>query len=176
IKRHTQVIELPGNTDYRLRILEQSEIFHHPLDDNAEQVMTRAFNRMAAECELDHELAINGRVFQAKRRGDSIIWFEFEELCQKPRGGIDYIEIARAFNTVVISNTPQLGESDSNEARRFITLVDEFYDRNVNLLISAEVPIKELYTGRKLGFEFERTISRLTEMQTHDYLGRPHLP
>ena len=176
IKQNTQVIELPGNTDYRLRILEQSEIFHYPLDAAADRVMTESFNRMAAECELNHDLDINGRNFHARRRGDGIIWFEFEELCDKPRGGIDFIEIARAFNTVVLSNMPRLGEDDSNAARRFVIMVDEFYDRNVKLLISAAVPIKELYVGRKLEFEFQRTASRLTEMQSHDYLALPHLP
>jgi cell division protein ZapE len=176
LRRHTRVLHLAGGTDFRLRILEQSEIFHHPLDDDAERVMTRAFERMAAECELNHDLEINGRMFHARRRGDGVIWFEFGELCERPRGAVDYIEIARAFNTVVVSNMPALGEEDADAARRFITLVDEFYDRNVKLLLSADAPISQLYTGRKLAFEFERTRSRLTEMQSHDYLARPHLP
>jgi cell division protein ZapE len=175
IKQQTNVVELTGDTDFRLRILEQSEIYHYPLDAASDVVMTQSFNRMAAECELNHDLDINGRNFHARRRGDGIIWFEFDELCDKPRGSVDYIEIARAFNTVVLTNMPQLGEEDSNAARRFVTLVDEFYDRNVKLLISAAVPPKELYTGRRLSFEFERTVSRLTEMQSHDYLARPHL-
>ena len=97
-------------------------------------------------------------------------------MCEKPRGSIDYVEIARAFNTVVLSNMPQLAEEDANAARRFITLVDEFYDRNVKLLLSAEAAIPALYSGKKLAFEFERTKSRLTEMQSHEYLARPHLP
>jgi len=176
IKRHTRVFELPGQLDFRLRILEQSEIFHYPLDESAERVMTASFNRMTADCELNHDLEINGRNFHARRRGDGVIWFEFEELCGKPRGSVDFIEIARAFNTVVLSNMPQLGDDDSDATRRFVTLVDEFYDRNVKLLISAETPIKELYLGRKLGFEFGRTVSRLVEMQSLEYLARPHLP
>ena len=176
IKKHTEVIELAGETDYRLRILEQSEIFHHPLDEAADRVMTECFERMSAECELNHDLDINGRTFHARRRGDGVIWFEFAELCEKPRGSLDYIEIARAFNTVVLSNVPKLEEEDSNAARRFITLVDEFYDRNVNLLVSAAAPVEALYSGRLLEFEFQRTASRLTEMQSHDYLARPHLP
>lgn len=176
IKQHTKVLELGGDTDFRLRILEQSEIFHCPLDDSAEQLMTVSFDRMTAECELAHDLDFNGRSFHARRRGDGVIWFDFRELCDKPRGSADFIEIARAFNTVMLSNMPQLREEDANAARRFITLVDEFYDRNVKLLISAEKPIDELYTGRKLSFEFQRTASRLTEMQSHDYLARPHLP
>ena len=176
IRQHTRIFNLDGSTDYRLRILEQSEIFHHPLDEAAERVMATAFERIAAECEMNHDLEINGRNFHARRRGDGVIWFEFEELCEKPRGSIDYIEIARTFNTVVISNMPQLAGEDDNAARRFVTLVDEFYDRNVKLLLSAAVPIPELYTGKKLSFEFERTRSRLTEMQSHDYLKLPHLP
>jgi len=176
IKQNTQIIELSGSIDYRLRILEQSEIFHYPLDATADQVMTSSFSRMAAECELNHDLDINGRNFHARRRGDGIIWFEFGELCEKPRGTIDYIEIARAFNTVLLSGMPGLEEADENAARRFIALVDEFYDRNVKLLISAAVPVRELYKGRMLAFEFQRTASRLIEMQSHDYLARPHLP
>jgi cell division protein ZapE len=176
LKQHTRVLKIGGDTDFRLRILEQSEIFHHPLDELADHVMTAAFDRMTADCELNHDLDINGRNFHARRRGDGVIWFEFEELCEKPCGAVDYIEIARAFNTVLVSNTPQFADEDANAARRFITMVDEFYDRNVKLLMSAAVPIKELYTGSKLAFEFERTASRLTEMQSHDYLARPHLP
>jgi len=176
IKRNTRVIQLAGHTDFRLRILEQSEIFHYPLDESADRVMTESFNRMTAECELNHDLDINGRNFHARRRGDGVIWFEFEELCGKPRGTIDFIEIARAFNTVFLSNMPQLGEEDSDAARRFVNLVDEFYDRNVKLLISADAPIGELYRGRKLEFEYQRTLSRLIEMQSLDYLARPHVP
>jgi cell division protein ZapE len=176
IKQNTRVLQLAGNTDFRLRILERSEIFHHPLDTAADTVMTENFDRMAADCELDHDLEINGRTFHARRRGDGIIWFEFEELCRKPRSSIDYIEIARAFNTVLLSGMPRLREEDANEARRFITMVDEFYDRNVKLLITAEAAISDLYDGRKLAFEFERTASRLTEMQSHSYLAQPHLP
>ena len=176
IKQRARVLELGGNTDFRLRILEQSEIFHFPLDDSAERLMAVSFDRMTAECELAHDLDINGRNFHAQRRGDGVIWFDFRELCDKPRGSADYIEIARAFNTVMLSGVPQLLEEDANAARRFIIMVDEFYDRNVKLLISAEKPIEELYTGRMLAFEFQRTASRLIEMQSHDYLARPHIP
>lgn len=176
LRRNTRVLELGGGTDYRLRILEQSEIFHHPLDEAADAAMAKAFERMAADCELNHDIEINGRNFHAQRRGDGVIWFDFDELCGKPTGAIDYIEIARAFYAVVISNVPQLDEEHSDAARRFITLVDEFYDRSVKLLISAETPIDRIYAGKRLAFEFERTRSRLTEMQSHDYLAKPHLP
>lgn len=175
LKQHTRVMHLQGEMDFRLRILEQSEIFHWPLDEAAQRNMQTSFNRMAAGCELDPDLQINDRPFHAVRRGDGIIWFSFSELCEKPRGSSDYIELARAFNTVMVSDMPQLQEDDSNAARRFILLVDEFYDRGVKLLLSAATPIESLYCGKRLAFEFERTISRLTEMQTHDYLARPHL-
>jgi len=176
IHEHTRVLELAGGVDHRLRILEQSEIMHYPLDPEAETAMVRNFERMAGECEMNHRLEINGRAFHAKRRGDGIIWFEFSELCEQARGSIDYIEIARAFNTVFVSRVRRLGEQDADAARRFITMVDEFYDRNVKLLLTAEAPVNDLYDGTRLAFEFERTASRLTEMQSHDYLARPHLP
>ncbi|MEJ8568158.1 cell division protein ZapE [Elongatibacter sediminis] len=176
IKRHTQVLHLAGDTDFRLRILEQSPVFHWPLGADADEALSHQFEQMAAGCELDADLKINDRVLQAERRGDGIIWFTFNELCNKPRGSVDYIELARAFNTVVISGIPQLGEEDSNAARRLIVLVDEFYDHGVKLLLSAAVPVETLYTGRRLRFEFQRTTSRLAEMQTHEYLARPHQP
>lgn len=176
LKQHTRILELGGKTDFRLRILEQSEIFHQPLDDAAERQMTASFERISAACELDPWLEINGRNFHALRRGDGVIWFDFRELCDKPRGSADYSEIARAFNTVMLSGVPQLEEDDASAARRFITLVDEFYDRNVKLLVSAATTIDQLYMGKKLAFEYQRTASRLIEMQSHDYLARPHLP
>ncbi len=152
IKQNTRVLELSGNTDYRLRILEQSEIFHYPLDDGRRQCHdARVSTAWRPNANSITTCEINGRNFHARRRGDGIIWFEFEELCVQPRGSIDFIEIARTFNTVMLSNMPRLAEADSNAARRFITLVDEFYDRNVKLLISADAPIKELYDGTDAG-------------------------
>lgn len=174
LKRHTEVVHLAGDVDFRLRILEQSPVFHWPADEAAETALARSYGKIAAGCELDPRVVVNDRVLQAKRRGDGIVWFDFAELCEKPRGSIDYIELARAFNTVVVSGIPQLGEADSNATRRLIVMVDEFYDRGVKLLLSAEVPIETLYTGHRLRFEFQRTASRLAEMQTHDYLARPH--
>lgn len=174
LKRHTRVLHLAGNTDFRLRILEQSPVFHWPLDREADAALARSFERIAAGCELEPQLVVNDRTLQARRRGDGVIWFSFAELCEKPRGSVDYIELARAFNTVLVSGIPQLGEADSNATRRLITLVDEFYDRGVKLLVSAATPVETLYQGRRLRFEFQRTASRLTEMQTHAYLARPH--
>ncbi len=176
IKSKSRVIQFYGEMDYRLRILERSEIYHHPLDAGADRVLEESFQSMAGGCELDSELEINGRAFHARQRGDGIIWFDFEELCDQPHSARDYIEISRSFNTVFISGLPKLGEAEADSTRRLINLVDEFYDRNVKLLISAATSIEEIYTGTRLAFEFQRTISRLNEMQSHQYLARPHLP
>jgi cell division protein ZapE len=176
IRKHTRIMHIDGDTDFRLRILERSEIYHHPLEPGADASLAHSFHSMAGGCELQPELDINGRLFQARRRGDGLIWFDFDELCKKPHSTADFIEISRSFNSVFISGLPALGESNADEARRFINLVDEFYDRNVKLLISAAVPVNEIYSGERLAFEFRRTMSRLNEMQSHQYLARPHLP
>jgi cell division protein ZapE len=111
-----------------------------------------------------------------RRQADDVIWFSFRELCDGPRGQADYIEIARCYHTVFLSDVPVLGPDAENQARRFITLVDEFYDRAVKLIVSAAKPVHGLYRGSKLTFEFERTKSRLIEMQSQEYLARPHQP
>ena len=176
LKAHTRVLQLGGDTDYRLRLLERTALYHQPLGEAAEAALAESFRSMAADCVLEPRLLINQRHVQARRRGDGIIWFEFDELCRQPRSVSDYIEIARAFNTVFLSNVVVMDEQQWDAARRFVNLVDEFYDRKVKLLISAAAPIDGLYTGQRLAFEFERTRSRLVEMQSHDYLAQPHLP
>lgn len=176
IEQHTELLHVGGDIDYRLRLLERSPIYYQPLDAAAHQGLDAAFRRMSGRVELPGQLLINQREFSAERRGDGIIWFSFAELCHKPRGTRDYIEIAHAFNTVLISGLEVLDDEAADTARRFINLVDEFYDRNVKLLLSAAAPIDALYTGQRLAFEFERTRSRLIEMQSREYLGRPHLP
>ncbi len=107
---------------------------------------------------------------------DEVIWFEFAALCDGPRSQADYVEIARDYHTVLVAGVPCLDASQENQARRFIALVDEFYDRGVKLVLSAYAPADLLYAGERLRFEFERTRSRLAEMQTHEYLARPHKP
>jgi len=176
LKKHCLSLHVDGDQDFRLRILQRSETFLQPLNTHAESSLSEAFERMAPGCLLDAKLDINGRTFSARRRSDGIIWFSFSELCEKARGTTDYIEIARAFNTVLLSNVPAMDETNADATRRFINLIDEFYDRNVKMLISATTPIGELYTGKRMAFEFQRTASRLTEMQSTDYLAKPHLP
>ena len=177
IERHTEVIHMRGATDYRLRALERAEIYHSPLDDGAEAALTRCFEAIAPPaCRRGAPLEVNDRPIPTVRRADGVAWFEFSDLCEGPRSQADYIEIARSHHSVVLANVPQLDETLDNPARRFIALVDEFYDRNVKLIVSAAVGVQALYAGTRLQFEFRRTRSRLEEMQSVDYLGAPHLP
>lgn len=175
VKKHTEVVNVDGGNDYRLRTLEQAELYHHPLDDIATINLEKYYSNLALEAG-SHELnlEINGRIIKARRHADDVVWFEFSELCDGPRSQNDYIEIARQFHAVIISNVPQLNIDKDDQARRFINLVDEFYDRSVKVIISAAAPIHELYLGGKLSFEFERTESRLLEMQSKTYLESPH--
>ena len=176
LKRHSLSLHVAGGRDFRLRLLQRSEIFLQPLNDHAEASLGKAFTEMSAGCSLDTHLEINGRIINAHQRSDGIIWFNFKELCEQPTSTADYIEIARAFNTVMLSGVPLMGENNADATRRFINLIDEFYDRNVKMLISAETSIDALYGGKRLKFEFQRTASRLTEMQSNKYLASPHLP
>jgi cell division protein ZapE len=176
LKMYTLSLHVDGEFDFRLRLLQRSEIFLQPLDEHAETGLAKAFKEMSAGCSLAAELEVNGRTLHARKRSDGIIWFDFRELCERPTGTGDYIEIARAFNTVLLSGVPLMDENSADATRRFINLVDEFYDRNVKLLLSAAAPIDGLYDGKRLAFEFQRTASRLTEMQSDEYLARPHLP
>ena len=175
LNRHTEVLNIDGGVDYRLRTLEQAELYHFPLDEKADASLEASYNSLALETG-DHEceLEINGRLIRARRHADDVVWFDFRELCDGPRSQNDYIELAREFHAIIISNVPVMGRDTDDQARRFINMVDEFYDRCVKVIISAEAPITELYTGGNLAFEFERTESRLLEMQSHDYLELPH--
>jgi cell division protein ZapE len=175
IERHTRVLEMDGGIDHRLRALEQAELYHHPLDEGAETSLARSFDSLAPEPGTDDvEIEIEGRPIRARKLADDVAWFDFAELCDGPRSQNDYIELAREFHAVLVSGVPQFGVATEDQARRFISLVDEFYDRGVKLILSARVPITELYAGQRLVFEFERTQSRLLEMQSHDYLARVH--
>jgi len=176
INEHTRIHQMDAAVDYRLRVLERAEIYHAPLDGAAERSLQRSFEALAPERpEHDVVLEIERRPIRARQVAEDVAWFEFSELCEGPRSQNDYIELARIFHAVLISNVRQFTPRDENAARRFISLVDEFYDHNVKLIMSAEVPITDLYAGDRLRFEFERTRSRLLEMQSHEYLGRTHL-
>jgi cell division protein ZapE len=177
LKQHVQVLNVDGGVDYRLRALNKAEIYHTPSDAVAEANLHDWFNDIAPEPGTDDlDLSIHDRVIHARMLGDGVVWFDFAALCEGPRGAADYIEIARTNHTVLLSRVPQLSVFHEDSARRFINLVDEFYDRGVKLIIAADVPQAQLYSGDKLKFEFQRTQSRLTEMQSQEYLARPHLP
>jgi cell division protein ZapE len=121
-------------------------------------------------------LIIENREIRALRTCDDVAWFDFRELCDGPRSQNDYIELGKIFHAVLLSGVEQMSVTTDDIARRFINMVDEFYDRNVKLIISAEVELKDLYTGGRLTFEFQRTLSRLLEMQSHEFLSRAHKP
>ena len=177
VKRHTEVVNVDAGVDYRLRALEQAELYHCPLDEEANRSLLRSFERLAPERGKQWErLLVNGRYFSSRWVADDVVWFEFSELCDGPRSQNDYIELARIYHTVLVGNVPRMSAGQDDQARRFINLVDEFYDHNVKLILSAEVAITELYTGSRLAFEFQRTVSRLREMQSHAYLSRSHRP
>jgi cell division protein ZapE len=177
LKRHNNVLRLRGATDYRLRYLEQVPIYLTPLGPAAETRLAEEFGRLAPDtAERDGVLEVNGRAVRFRRRADDCAWFDFEALCGPPRSQNDYIELARCHHTVVLSDVPVLDGSVDDKARRFVHLVDEFYDRNVKLILSAAASPERLYCGERLAFEFRRTASRLEEMQSREYLGRPHRP
>ena len=177
IKSHTEVINMDGDLDYRLRTLEQAEIYHTPLDAGVCALLEKNFHAIAAveRHRGERTIIINHRDIPVIMWADGIAWFEFDDLCNTPRSKDDYIEIAQFFHSVIISNIPQMGKILDDAARRFVNMIDEFYDRNVKLIVSASVAPEELYTGKRLAFEFERTASRLREMQSKEYLHREHL-
>lgn len=176
LQQHTDVVEMDGGTDYRLRLLQQAGTYLFPLGEAAEDKLRHFFaDSASSQIAENHSLDINGRDMRAKKCAKGIAWFEFADICDGPRSQLDYIEIARWYPAVIVSGIPQLDGESENQARRFIALVDEFYDRRVKLIVSAATDIDCLYTGDKLSFEFDRTTSRLIEMQSTDYLASPHL-
>ncbi|QKE64420.1 cell division protein ZapE [Aquipseudomonas campi] len=179
VKQYTDVVNVDSGVDYRLRALEQAELFHWPLDAEAEVSLDKSFRSLLPEhcvVEENKALMIENRAIMARKEGDDVAWFEFRELCDGPRSQNDYIELGKIYHAVILANVEQMSVAKDDMARRFINLVDEFYDRNVKLIISAEVELKDLYSGGRLNFEFQRTLSRLLEMQSHEFLSRAHKP
>lgn len=177
LKQYTSVLHVEGGEDYRLRVLKQANTFHVPHNAATQTVLDQAFSALAPDAgSHGATMLLEGREIATLRRADGVVWFTFDAICNGPRGAADYIEIARTFQTVVISDIPVLDRHSDDQARRFITLVDEFYDRRVKLLLSVAVPLDSLYQGTRLSFEFERTRSRLIEMQSEDYLAQAHIP
>ena len=176
LNRHTDVVHMDGDADYRLRLLQQAGTYLDSADTDTASRLEHFFSECAhSQLRNDEALDINGRPIVARRVAKGIAWFSFEELCEGPRSQADYIEIARWYPTVIVDGVPLFDGRNDDEARRFIALVDEFYDRRVKLILSAAASPHELYRGQRLEFEFERTASRLTEMQSEEYLRLPHL-
>ncbi|BBD78973.1 cell division protein ZapE [Aerosticca soli] len=174
IERHCHVVELRSPHDWRLRALTQAPVYLTPPGREAEHALERIFQSQAAgEVQEGGVLDVHGRPIPLRRRAEGVVWFDFDALCEGPRGAADYLAIARAFPTVIVSNVPQFTGADDDAAKRFILLVDTLYDRRVKLVLSAAAPVTELYDGERLRAEFGRTESRLIEMQSRDYLDLP---
>lgn len=175
LERATEIVEIDAGTDYRLRQLERAPLYVDASDPDADEQLERRFTAIAGDPgETGGAVDIEHRAIPVRRRGSGVVWFEFAALCEGPRSAADYIAIARQYHTVVVSNVPVFADGRDDPARRFIALVDEMYDRAVKLVVSAGAPAAELYRGQRLAFEFQRTVSRLTEMQSHEYLTRAH--
>mgnify|MGYP001166704922 FL=1 len=173
--KFTQVHHIPDGMDFRLRTLEQAEIYHSPLDAQAEESLLVSLLALAPhEPEKNVVLKVEGREIRARYEADDVVWFDFSELCEGPRSQNDYIELAMVYHAVLVSNIPVFDVTKEDAARRFISLVDEFYDHGVKLIVSAAAAIPNLYQGDRLASEFERTRSRLLEMQSREYLGASH--
>ena len=177
LEQHTKVMEIDAGVDYRFRLLQKAGTYLSPADNAAQEKLQQFFTSAslggAAEGRI---LDVLGRSIQTLRCAKDVAWFDFMEICGGPRSQNDYIEIARWYHTVIVSAVPELTRERENEARRFISLVDEFYDRRVKLMLSAALSLDQLYQGSKLAFEFQRTASRLTEMQSAEYLHEAHIP
>lgn len=177
LNKYTDVISVDSGVDYRLRTLEQAELYHFPLDDTANSSLQKSFESLvpdAAHIENNVNVEVLGRNIPAKAVCDDIAWFEFSALCDGPRSQNDYIELGKLFHAVLISNVPVMGTKNDDLARRFINLIDEFYDRGVKVIMSADAEIHNIYGEGRLEFEFQRTTSRMLEMQSHEYLAREH--
>ena len=176
LNEFTRVVNLEGGIDYRLRLLQQAGTYLTPSDQQAHDKLTHLFDDSASsQIVADRQLEINGREIRARRCAKGIAWFDFADICDGPRSQADYIEISRWYPEVIVSGVPQFNAALEDQARRFIALVDEFYDRRVKLIVSAASDPMDLYSGKKLEFEFDRTASRLIEMQSSEYLALPHL-
>ena len=175
LEKHTQVIAVDGDVDYRLRQLQQSATYLDSSDPRTEQQLAALFEDLAdGPGDTGGSISINGRRIAVLRESENVVWFDFRAICEGPRSQNDYVQIAREYQSVIVSGIPALGENRDNAVRRLIALVDEFYDRAVKLIVSAAAPAEQLYRGERLRFEFQRTTSRLVEMRSDAYLAREH--
>lgn len=175
IERRCALVPLVSPHDWRLRALKRAPMYYTPPGGDAERAMRAIFQRVShAAPRHDVALVVEDRPIPARLEADGAVWFDFAALCEGPRGVADYIDLARSYHTIFVSNVPQFTPLTEDAARRFVELVDELYDRGVNLVLSAAAPIVDLYDGERLRASFARTESRLIEMQSEDYLAREH--
>ncbi len=180
IQQHCKVLPLASDTDYRLRALTRSPVYRSPLDADSDAWLDERWHALGGDSlahggkHRDAGIEIDGRRIRVRARCKGMAWFDFAALCEGPRGSSDYIQIATEFHTVLLGNLPRMDATKDDAARRFVTLIDELYDRHVNLICTADAPPTELYTGERLTGAFERTSSRLIEMHSADYLGLEH--
>jgi cell division protein ZapE len=174
LNQKLEVINVDNGTDYRRRTMEHLQLYHTPLGEAADRAMDEAFTRLAEMHDEDPVLHIEHREIHARRRAGGVVWFGFRTLCGGPRSQNDYLEIATQFHTVLLSDVPRMSARLASEARRFTWLVDVLYDRRVKLILSAEVEPEALYTEGPLAHEFPRTVSRLAEMQSAEFLALEH--
>jgi len=177
IEQHCAVHRLQSDTDFRLRHLTAADTWHVPMGPAGEAALAHCFRELnGVGAASPGPLAVNGREIPARALGEGVAWFDFEALCEGPRSAADYIELAREHHTLLLAGVPVFSDEVLDPARRFIHLVDELYDRNVNLVATAAAQPQGLYKGVKLRVEFERCVSRLVEMRSHEYLARAHRP
>ena len=176
IKDRLDIVHVDGGIDYRRRTMENVQVYHTPLTPETDAALLATFKRVAEAEEEVQPLDVEGRVIPYVRRAGSVVWFEFNALCGGPRSQLDYLDLAKRFQTIIVSNVPRMTEEDVDEARRFTLLVDVLYDSKVKLIVSAEVPSHELYTKGQLSHEFARTVSRLNEMKSAAYLAEQRNP
>ncbi|MGA9619066.1 MAG: cell division protein ZapE [Serratia proteamaculans] len=177
INQYCDVMNVDAGIDYRLRTLTQAHLYLTPLDEQTRQTMDRMFVKLAGkEGEAAPVLQINHRPLQAIRAVDGVLAVDFHTLCEEARSQLDYIALSRLYHSVILYNVRIMGPLKENTARRFLALVDEFYERHVKLVIAAEASMFDIYQGERLKFEYQRCLSRLQEMQSEEYLKLPHLP
>ncbi len=177
LRKHTTELHVDSGNDYRMAFLRQDSIYHTPLGADADAVIANAFRNLAGAHEPSKShIDIGGREVPVVATGSGVVWFEFSALCEANRSRMDYIEISRRFHTIILANVPVMSDERKDPVRRLVELVDELYDRGVNLILSAAAPPDALYAGKRLEEPFRRTVSRLQEMSSEEYLARPHLP
>jgi cell division protein ZapE len=175
LERHCTVLHLDSPQDYRLRALTRSPVYRTPLDAHADAWLATRWRELTAGCPPEDEpLVVDGRAIPSRALAEGFAWFDFAALCEGPRASADYIEIAREYHTVLLGGIPRFTAQRDDAARRFVHLVDELYDRHVNLVCTADAPPPQLYAAERLAAAFERTASRLIEMQSAEYLALEH--